>query len=125
MLGLAYCYKVEKSQLNAAYLTPSKLVKPRISLLEEIASPIYSCYLEYNKLLSIVDRTKDRILEIKPSVTHCISDFPPRRMIERCIKEESGRIKTHLLVRKIKEKEKELAEKVWHLIENNAIFHRP
>ena len=45
-------------------------------------------------------------------------------MIKRCTEEESGRIKTHLLVRKINEKEKELAEKVWHLIENNEIFHR-
>ena len=85
---------------------------------------IYSSPLIYDKLLSIVDRAKDRILEIKPSPTHCISGFHPWRMIKRCIKEESRRIETHLLVRKIKEKEQEFTEKFWHLIENNAILHR-
>ena len=94
------------------------------SLLDEIAMAIYSIPLIYNKLLSIVDHAKDGIFEIKSSATNCISDLHPRGMIKRRIEEESGRIKTHLLVRKIKEKEKELVEKVGHLIENNAIFHR-
>ena len=93
--------------------------------LDKVAAAIYSNSLIYDKLLSIIDHTKDGILEIKPSATNCISDLHPRGMIKRCIEEELGRIKTHLLVRKIKKKEKELAEKVWHLIENNAIFHRP
>ena len=104
------------------FLNPSKLVFVPISLLYEIPASIYSCSLKYNKLLSIIDRAKDRILEIKPLATHCISDFHPRRMIKRCIEEESRRIKTHLLVRKIKEKEKKPAEEVWHVIEDNTIL---
>ena len=94
------------------------------SFLYEVAAAIYSSPLIYDKLLSIVDRAKDRTLEIEPSPTHCLFDFHPRRMIEKCIEEESGRIKTHLLVRKIKEKEKKFAEKVWHFVEDNAILHR-
>ena len=97
---------------------------PPIPFLDEVVAAIYSSPLIHDKLLSIADHAKDGILEIKLTATNCISDFHPRGMIKRCIEEELGRIKTHLLARKIKEKEKELAEKVWHLIENNAILHR-
>ena len=95
-----------------------------ISLLDEIAASIYSSSLIYDKLLGIVDRAKDGIFEIKSLAANCISNLHPRGMIKRRIEEESRRIETHLLVRKIKEKEQELTEKVWHLIENNAILHQ-
>ena len=61
-----------------------------ISLSDEIVAAIYSSPLIYNKLLSIVDRAKDGIIEIEPSATNCISDLHPRGMIKGCIKEESG-----------------------------------
>ena len=93
--------------------------------LDEVAVAIYSSPLKYNKLLGIVNCAKDRVLEIKLSATHCLPDFSPRRMIERWIKGESRWIETHLLVEKIKEKEKKPAEKVWHVIEDNAILHWP
>ena len=69
--------------------------------LDEVAATIYPSPLIYNKLLGIVNCVKDRILEIKPLATHCLSDFSPRRMIKRWIKGESRWIETHLLVRKI------------------------
>ena len=107
-------------------LYPSKFgyYYPYSFLYEEVAA-IYPSPLIYDKLLSIVDRAKDRILEIKLSATHCISNFHPRRMIKRCIEEESGRIKTHLLVRKIKEKEKKLAEKFGILSKTMQYFIGP
>ena len=90
--------------------------------LDEVAAAIYPNPLKYNKLLGIVNCAKDRVLEIKPSATHCLPDFSPRRMIKRWIKGESRWIETHLLIGKIKEKEKKPAEKVWHVIEDNTIL---
>ena len=90
--------------------------------LDEIAATIYPSPLIYNKLLGIVNCAKDRSLEINWSSTHCLPDFSPRRMIERWIKGEPRWIETHLLVRKIKEKEKKPAEEVWHVIEDNTIL---
>ena len=84
---------------------------------------IYSSSLKYNKLLSIIDYAKDRILQIKPAAVNCISDLHPRGMIEGCIKEETWRIKAHFLMRKIKEKEKKFAEEVGHVIVDYAILH--
>ena len=91
--------------------------------LDEVAATIYPSPLIYNKLLGIVNCAKDRSLEINWSSTHCLSDFSPRRMIERWIKGESRWIETHLLIRKIKKKEKKSVEKVRHFVEDNAILH--
>ena len=124
MFGLVHYYRGKGRQINADFVFPKNWLLSPHPFLDEVAAAIYSNPLIYDKLLSIVDRAKDGILEIEPSAMNCIFNFHPRGMIKRCIKEESGRIKTHLLVRKIKEKEKELVEKVWHLIENNAILHR-
>ena len=93
-----------------------------ISLLDEIAASIYSSSLKYNNVLSIIDRAKDRILQIKPTAVSCISNLHPRGMIKGCIKEETWRIKAHFLMRKIKEKEYKFAEEVGHVIVDYAIF---
>ena len=94
-----------------------------ISLLDKIATFIYSSSLKYNKLLSIIDHEKDRILQIKPTAANCISNLHPRGMIEGCIKEETWRIKAHLFMRKINEEEKKFVEEVGHVIVDYAIFH--
>ena len=84
--------------------------------------PIYSCSLEYNKLLSIVDSVKDRILCEKPSTTKSFHNLSPWQLIKGCVKEKMRRIKAHLFLRKIIDEEEKSAEKVEHLIVNNAIF---
>ena len=104
---------------------PSTLVQPCISLLEEIALPIYSSSLDYNKLQSVIDSVKDRILCEKPLATNCFPNLSPWQVIKECIKEETRRIKAHLFLRKIIDKEKKSAKEVGHFIVHNAIFHQP
>ena len=87
--------------------------------------PIYSCSLEYNKLLSIIDSVKDRILCEKSFATNSFLDLSPWQVIKGCIKKEKRRVKAHLLLGKIVDEEKEFAEEVGHLIVNNAVLHWP
>ena len=85
--------------------------------------PIHPYSLEYNKLVSKVDSSKDRTLYEKLLATNCFPDLSPWQVIKGCIKEETKRIIAHLFLRKIIDEEKKFAKEVRHLIVNNAVFH--
>ena len=85
--------------------------------------PIHPCPLKDYKLLSIVYNAKERVLEVKLSATNSLSNLSPWQVIKGCVKEETRRVETHLLLGKVVGEEKESVEEIWHLIVYDAILH--